>query len=72
MKAVLVNVLALVSGLVIAWFLLHGIKGFLMLLTIVFYVSGWLILAFCAACVILLPITFTIWAIRSLLREILK
>lgn len=72
MKAALVNILALVAGVIIAYFLYHGIKGILLLLSIIFYVSGWLLLAFCIVCIITLPIMFAIWAIRSLLREILK
>jgi hypothetical protein len=72
MKSLLFNAAALLSGFTIVYFLYHGVAGALMLLSILFYMIGWVILAFCIVCVVTLPITILYVIIRAIVRDMLK
>lgn len=72
MKTFLINMCALAGGFVIGYFLIKGIIGLAMLLYLVLIGFLWVCVAFCILCVITLPITLTIWAVKSLIKEVMR
>lgn len=72
MKVIISNVLFLFGGLVIGYFLVKGLTGLGTLLYLVAVGLLWACLAFCIASVVLFPVTLIYWAIRSILRDMLK
>jgi hypothetical protein len=70
MRTFIISALTLCVSIAVVYLLIQAISYIWLACKLVILVGTWVVLAFCVVCVITLPLTFLIWAIKSLIKEV--